>query len=84
MTPDEANILRYLEGMAYRSTHEVARHFRWDLPAAEMRLRSLLAQGCVGEDARRYYGITANGLEALERFDNQWKITPFDGTRRVV
>ena len=32
MTPDEANILRYLEERPFASTHTVARHFRWGLP----------------------------------------------------
>ena len=84
MTPDEANILRYLDERPFASTHTVARHFRWGLPAAELRLRSLLAHGHVEEDARRYYRITQLGTDALTGFDDHWKIVPFDKSRRLV
>lgn len=84
MTPDEANLLRYLETREYASTHEVNRHFRWDLPAAEIRLGSLLSHSQVEVDARRYYRITAKGKEDLSVHDDHWTVKPFDGSRRYV
>ena len=84
MTPTEGNILRYLEGKPWASTHGLARHFAMDLPGLELVMRSLLRHGQVEEDARRYYRITKLGGEELSRFDDQHIIKPFDGNRRLI
>lgn len=84
MTPDEANVLRYLLLTEYRNTHEIARHFRLGLPVAELRMRSLLAHGQVEEDAKRYYRITELGRKELMKFDEQYRVKPFDGSRRPI
>ena len=84
MTPEESNILRYLEGKDYASTHQLAMRFRKRISAIELDLRSMLSHGHVEMDALQYYRISAKGRIDLVDFDRHWKITPFDGKRRYA
>lgn len=84
MTPDEANILRYLEKKDWASTHGLGVRFRMGLTEIELVMRSLLSHGHVERDANRYYRATETGKEDLGRFDDHWIIKPFDGSRRLV
>ncbi len=84
MTPTEGNILRYLEGKPWASTHGLARHFTMDLPGLELVMRSMLRHGQVEEDARRYYRITQQGKDDLTQFDDHGIFVPFDGSRRSI
>ena len=84
MTPQEAEILSYLGLSDYRSTHELARHFRCDLPGIELIMRSLLAHGQVEEDGRRYYRLNNRGRDDLIDFRDHWITKPFGEGRRPI
>jgi len=84
MTPNEANVLRYLERQDWASTHGLAERFRMGLPEIELIMRSLLSHGHVQRDAKRYYRVSQQGKDDLGVFDDHWKIIPFDGSRRPI
>lgn len=84
MTPEEAEVLKYLTDKDWASTHQLARRLRKGLATMELAMRSLLSHGQVEEDAKRYYRITERGRKELADFDSHWEVKPFDGKRRII
>lgn len=82
MTPQEANIVRWLElvgGMA--SDTAIANQFGIDPGALGVILGSLKRHLCLEQD-RRHLRVTTVGEDKLREFDDQSKYVPFEGQGR--
>ena len=79
MTPQEADLIRFLERRGGIATDTaIQSQFHLGPGACLLLMGSLKRQQCVERD-RRHYRVTTIGENELGRFERQSKYTPFEG-----
>jgi len=82
MTPQEANILRYMERRGQPVTrHELASQFGISMGYLDTIMHSLKRHLLIEQD-KLYYRATSQAQDALRDFDDHFKYVPFEGKQQ--